>query len=273
MNYRELVERAIARYEGAPQVPFHDEMADADAYLATPDRLTFALGWIVANAIVAARYADSGIDALPVVSPDAGWDRFLITRKTTSDVFRNESANRYGMIMLTGEDAPRITRPSGETRLALGTLLREDPERALAEAVALFPPRALPQADLGKRWRDRKAHYPTLYTVVTELIAENPGLVVAREIFVDDQQVDGKFHPLYLHSATQHPALLYDWFLVQFGERAAFLRVHGWQAIYETDRGGWATIKRQLAQETPEGMRARILAWLRIEGEPNREID
>ncbi|MEX1158344.1 MAG: hypothetical protein WEC79_05375 [Thermomicrobiales bacterium] len=273
MDVRELVQRAFTNHEELPPAPFSEDMPDATAYLATPDRLAYALGWIVAAAIVNARFADSGIDALPVYSPDSGWDRFLITRKTTGDAFRNESANRFGMIMLSGEDAPRITRPSGETKLALGSLLRDDPERAIAEVVALFPPRPLPQQDLGKRWKDRKLHYPVLYSAVTEIIVNHPGTIAAREVFIDDQPVDGKYHPLYLHGVSLHPALVYDWFLIQNGERAAFTRTHGWQSIYETDRGGWATVKRQLAKEEPDGVRARILSWLRIEGQPDKSID
>lgn len=273
MNVRELVQRAIENHEGLPPVPFSNDMPDSDAYLATPDRVAYALGWIVASVIVNARFADSGIDALPVFSPDSGWDRFLITRKTTSDEFRSESANRFGMIMLTGEDAPVITRASGEVRLSLGTLLREDPDRAVEEIVALFPSRTLPKADLGKRWKDRQKNYPVLYSTVTEIIANYPGTIAAREVFVDNQPVDGKYHPLYLHGASLEPALIYDWFLVQNGERAAFFRTHGWQSVYETARGGWSTIKRQLANEDPDGVRARILSWLRLEGEPDKSID
>ncbi len=273
MNVRELVQRAISNYEGLPLAQFSDDMPDETAYLATPDRLAYALGWIVAGAIVKARYADSGIDVMPVFSPEHGWDRFLITRKTTADIFRTESANRFGMIMLSGEDAPLITRASGETRLPLGTLLREDPERAVAEVVAAFSARPLPKPDLGKSWKSRQEHYPRLYRAIVETIVEYPGTIAAREVFVDNQPVDGKYHPLYLHGAAVQPALVYDWFLVQHGERAAFLRTHGGQSIYETNRGGWATVKRQLAKEDDAGVQARILAWLRLEGEPNKEID
>lgn len=273
MNVRELVQRAIAKHDELPPAPFSDDMPDATAYLATPDRLAYTLGWIVASAIVSARYADSAIDVLPVYSPDAGWDRFLITRRTTSDLFRAETANRYGMIVLSGEDAPRITSPSGETKLALGPLLRGDPERAIAESVALFPFRPLPQPDLGKRWKDRQQHYPALFAAVTEIIVDYPGTIAAREVFVDNQPVDGKYHPLYLHGAATQPALVYDWFLIQNGERAAFFRVHGGQAIYETERGGWSTVKRQLSQEDPDGVRARILAWLRLDGAPDKSVD
>lgn len=273
MNVGELVQRAIANHEGLPPAPFSPDMPDETAYLATPDRLAYALGWIVASAIVNARYADSAIDALPVFSPERGWDRFLLTRKTSSDQFRQESANRYGMIMLDGEDAPRITTPSGETKLALGTLLRENPEKAIEDVLALFPSKGLTQSDLGKRWRERKQNYPILYAAITELVVEHPGLIAAREIFVDDQPVDGKYHPLYLHGVSIQPALVYDWFLVQHGERAAFLRIHGGQSVYETDRGGWSTVKRQLQAEDPDGILRRIRSWLRLEGQPDKSID
>jgi hypothetical protein len=266
---REQVELALANYGDLPQIPLTDTISEADAYLATPDRVTFALGWIVANQIVQARYADSAIDALPIYHPENGWDRFLLTRRVTSDRFARETANAYGMIMLTGEDAPRITMPSGTTRLALGKALREDPEKAIAEALALFPPGPLLPLDLGMRWNDRKIAYPMLYGVLTDLIVEYPGLVVAREIFVDTEPVDGAYHPLYLHGVALEPRMVYEWVLVQYGEHACFFRVHGAQSIYETNRKGWATVKKQLNKETPEGARQRILAWLRIEGEPD----
>jgi hypothetical protein len=273
MTVSNLVQRAITNHANLPPATYSEEMTEDVAYLATPDRLAFALGWCVASAIVNARYADSGIDALPIFSPDGGWDRFLLTRKTTAEAYRRESANRFGMIMLTGDDAPRITRASEEERLTLGSMLREDPERAIAEAVALFPRRPIDQPDKQRRWKDRQAYYPKLYATVAGIIADYPGTIAAREIFVDDKPVDGKYHPLYLHGAATNPALVYDWFLVQHGDRACFFRIHAGQAIYETDRGGWSTVKRQLSAEEPEGMRARILSWLRLEGEPDRTID
>lgn len=273
MNVRELVQRAIERHDGLPPAPFTADMPEETAYLATPNRLAYALGWIVASAIVEARYADSGIDVLPVYSPESGWDRFLITRRTSGDVFQGESANRYGMIMLSGEDAPLITNASGETRLELGNLLRDDPERAIAETLALFPRRPLPTADLGKRWKERKQQYPRLYAAIAGVVVDYPGTIAAREIFVDDQPVDGKYHPLYLHGVSLQPALIYDWFLIQHHDRAAFIRVHAGQSIYETDRGGWSTVKRQLSDEDDAGIRARLLSWMRIDGAPDKSID
>lgn len=273
MDVREHVELAVRNYEGLPPAPLSDALPEEQQYLATPDRLTFALGWVVANAIVGARFADSALDALPIYHPEHGWDRFLLTRRVSGDPFVGEPADSFGLIMLSGEDAPVITTPSGAPRLALGAALRADPEQALADALALFPPTGLPQPDLGKRWPDRQRFYPLLYQAVTELILAHPGLVAAREIFVDDQPVDGAYHPLYLHAVALKPAMTYDWVLLQLGEQAAFVRVHAGQAIYETDRKGWSTVRRQLNEEDPEGMQRRLRAWLRIDGAPDPAVD
>lgn len=269
MNVSEQVERAIQNYAGLPQVPYRDDMPEDEAPYATPDRLSYALGWVVANAIVQARYADSAIDALPIFHPEHGWDRFLLTRRVTGEQFSRESANSYGMIMLSGDDAPRITLPSGRTRLSLGKSLQNDATKAIADALALFPRGPLLPLDLGKRWKQRQRVYPMLYNVVTELILEYPGMVAAREIFVDNEPIDGAYHPLHLHAVALEPAMVYDWVLIQYGDRSCFFRAHGGYSIYETNRRGWATVKKQLADCTPEEARQRILAWLRIEGEPD----
>ncbi|HUY99033.1 MAG TPA: hypothetical protein VMU89_01690 [Thermomicrobiaceae bacterium] len=269
MDFREQVELALRNYGDLPPLPMSEGLSEIEQHLATPDRVAFALGWVVANAIVGARYADSAIDALPVFHPENGWDRFLLTRRVTSALFQEEPADSFGLIMLSGEDAPRITHGNGETRLALGGALREDPEHALADILTLFPSFGLPEQDLGMYWEERQQRYPMLYNVVTELILEHPGVVVAREIFVDDQPVDGAYHPLYLHGVALHPRMVYDFFLVQFGDRAAFFRLHGGQSIYETDRGGWATVRKQLSEEgNPDDVKRRLLGWLRIVGAP-----
>ena len=271
MEIRELVDLAIRNYGELEQVPLADDIPEDVAYLATPSRLGFALGWVVANAVVTARYAPSGIDALPVYHPEHGWDRFLPTRRTTGKTFANEIANRFGMLMIDGKNPPRLTEPGGEERRALGKALRDDPGKAVIEVVREVQAASLMPLDLGMRWRDRQRNYPRLYAAVTELIIEHPGVVAAREIYVDDQQVDGAFHPLYLHGAAPEPAMLYDWFLIQYADRAAFFRTHGGQSIYETARGGWSTVKHQLSdEESVEGMKQRMKAWLRIEGEPDQ---
>lgn len=272
MEIRKQVELAIRNYGELEQVPLNDDTPEDVAYLATPDRLSFALGWVVASAIVATRYADSAIDALPVYHPETGWDRFLLTRRTTGKIFATETANRFGMLMLDGKDAPRLTKPSGADKITLGKALRSDPEKAVFSVLSEVRAGSLLPLDLGMRWRDRQRTYPLLYAAVSELIVEHPGVVAAREIYVDDQQVDGAYHPLYLHGAAPQPTMLYDWFLIQYGERAAFFRTHGGQSIYETERGGWSTVKRQLSdEESVEGMKQRMRAWLRIEGEPDQQ--
>ena len=63
------------------------QSADLDTHLKVPDRQVYTWGWATASAIVRARYADSAIDALPVIHPDHGWDRFLLTRRVTDKVF------------------------------------------------------------------------------------------------------------------------------------------------------------------------------------------
>jgi hypothetical protein len=275
MNVREQVDLAVRNYAELPPAVLSEELPEEEHYLATPDRLAFALGWVVANAIVGARYADSALDAVPVFHPEHGWDRFLLTRRVSGDPFVSEPADSFGLIMLSGEDAPVITLPSGKPVLALGNMLREDADAAIVEAVAQFEPTGLPSNDLGKRWADRQRHYPVLFNALTELILERPGLVVAREIFVDDQPVDGAYHPLYLHAVALKPAMTYDWFLAQLGEQAAFMRVHGGQSIYETDRKGWSTVRRQLNQEDdPERLKQRIRNWLRLDGAaPEKDVD
>lgn len=268
MNFREQVELAFKNYGELPPIPLAADITEGEQHLATPDRLGFALGWVVANAIVGARFADSAIDALPVFHPDNGWDRFLLTRRVSDPLFQEEAADSFGLILLSGEGAPRITHGNEDLRLSLGAALREDPDAALAAILELFPPFGLPEG-LGYGWDEKQQHYPRIYNAITELLLEHPGLVAAREIFVDDQPIDGAYHPLHLHGIALFPKMVYDWILVQLGDRACFFRVHGGQSIYETDRGGWATVRRQLNEEpTTEDIKRRIKAWLRIEGEP-----
>lgn len=251
------------------------EDSELDSHLIVPSRRAYAQGWAVASAIVNARYADSALDALPVIHPDNGWDRFLLTRRVSSDAFAGDSANRFGMILLGGEDAPVITRPSGTPRLALGALLEDNREDALKQAVALFPSYGLPADDLKGRWKDRRKNYPRIYQAVAELIGEHDEMFAAREVAIDTKPIDGVYHPLYLHGVTKLPTVSYDWFLVQWQDRAAFIRTHGFQAIYETDRRGWATVRKQIgAEPSVEAIKQRIRNWLRIEGgAPDSSVD
>lgn len=262
----EQVQQAVAAYGDLPQVPFSSTMSDEDAFVATPDRLAWALAWIAANAVVGARFATNGIDALPIYHPESGWDRFLLTRRMTANQFAQESANRYGMLMVDGADAPRLVSANDEERMTLGAGLQAAPEETIAAMLEQVRQPELGTRDLGYRWKDRQRIYPTLYNVVTDLILDYPGFVVAREIFVDVEPVDGVYHPLYLHSVTKEPALIYDWFMVRYGERTAFFRAHGGYSVYQTNRGGWSTVRRQLADDDAETIRGRIMGWLRMDG-------
>jgi hypothetical protein len=177
------------------------------------------------------------------------------------------------MLLLDGDDAPLLTTPGGTTRIALGNALRQDPDAAIASVLEHFPRGDLLPLDLGNNWKERQRMYPQLFNAVTEIIIEHPGVIAAREIYVDTQQVDGAFHPIKLHTVIRHPQLVYDWFLVQSPDRAAFFKVHGKASIYETDRATWSTVRKQLSMEAPEELPRRILNWLRIDGEPNEIVD
>ena len=236
-------------------------------------RLTYALGWVVANGIVAARYHDSALDALPVFHPEQGWDRFLLTRRVSCQCCAAEPADAFGLIMLDGEDPPRVAHPNGETRLALGRLLRRDPRAAMARVLDLFPPLGLMSGDHTACWHARAACYPTLYAVVADLITGHPAITAAREVFVDDGRIEGSYHPLYIHTAARaaHPA--YDWIELQTPDCLAYCHIQGEQAVYLTDQGRWSTVVKPLAAEPPERMGRRILAWLRVQGEPDPNVD
>lgn len=218
--------------------------------------------------VVQRRFRKCGIDALPIYHPENGWDRFLLTRRVTSQEFKNESANKFGMIMLDGDDAPRLTTPGGKTILAMGPQMKEDPIAVLKAMLKHIPREEIGEGKHGGRWKDRRRVYPRMFRSVTELIVANPGLVAAREIFVDDKPIDGAYHPLYLHGATLEPKILYDWFMVQLGRWAVFCRTHGGQTIYETERRTWSTVKKQLSEEEDyEGIKRRLEGFLRLKPE------
>lgn len=234
-----------------------------------PEWDAYALGWVVGNTIVAARYAHAAIDALPVYHPEHAWDRFLLTRRVSCALCGDEPADAFGLIMLTGDDAPLLARPDGTVVQALGALLRQDPEAALAAVQAFVPTLDLVPGDHTACWHTRAPLYPTLYSVITDLMVRYPMLTVAREVFVDDELQDGMYHPLFLHTATKTAAMRYDWFALQTPDAIAYVHISGEQTIYLRDDGNWSTVRKQLSAEEPDGMARRILAWLRLEGAPD----
>jgi hypothetical protein len=186
----------------------------------------------------------------------------------TSQEFKDEPANKFGMIMLDGDDAPRLTTPGGKTILAMGEAMKKDPIAVLKQMLKYIPRDEMPEGRHGGRWKDRRKVYPRIYRAITELLVANPGTVAAREIFVDDKPIDGAYHPLYLHGATLEPKILYDWVMVQLGRWAVFCRTHGGQTIYETDRRTWSTVKKQLSEEEDyEGIKRRFEGFLRLKPE------
>jgi hypothetical protein len=262
------VKLAIQNYEGLEAATPSPDDPDKFTGIETPDRLAFALGWIAANVVIQRRYRRCGIDALPIYHPETGWDRFLLTRRVTSQEFKNEPANSYGMIMLDGEDAPRLTTPGGKTILSMGQGMREDSIATLKQMLKRIPRDEMPEGKHGGRWKQRRRVYPRLFRAVTETMVEHPGLVAAREIFVDDRPIDGAYHPLYLHGAALEPKILYDWMMVQLGRWAVFFRTHGGQTIYETERRTWSTVKKQIAdEESYDDIKRRLEGFLRIRPE------
>lgn len=285
---RELIDLAVANYADLPENPLTDTTDPESLYTATPSRLGYALGWIIASEIVYARFPKSAIDVLPVFHPDNGWDRFLITRRVSGKAFANQPANEFGMIMLDGDDPPRYTSPGGKLRVAAGQAFIEDPETVMAAILKRIPAPPMGKSDNERLLQyERAPKYPMLMRAVTELIVEYPGLTAAREIYIDDKEIDGQYHPLYLHAAeltalgpddrsgANMATTTYRWFQLQYGELFAFFDKRGNRSVYRTDRGTWSRVLRQLDQEeTVEDAKRRLKGWLRLDGlSPQPEID
>ncbi len=212
MRVVERVSRAIQSYAQHTHI-------DIPGKSDVPDATAYPLGWIVASAIVATRYHRSAIDAIPIYHPEHGWDRFLLTRRMACIYQESESADSFGQLLLTGNDAPRLV--TNTTQLTLGDLLRRDPEHAIASVLDLVPAIGLSGGNHARCWHERARRYPIFYDVVATLIAEHPGLVAARELFVDERRIAGTYHPLYLHSIVTTPQMVYNWFEVAVADRQA----------------------------------------------------
>jgi hypothetical protein len=95
-----------------------------------------------------------------------------------------------------------------------------------------------------------------LYRVTAELIADYPGLIAAREIFVDDQPIDGAYHPLYTASGARLTGWTYDYIQYLAGDRIVFLGIDGKLATFEVEPGIWRT------EEAPSGDEAALRRYL-----------
>lgn len=278
-NLAEQVALAQTNYGGLGTVAFSGTTSPTDLYLATPDRLAYALGWIVANQIVQARFAAAAVDVLPVFHPENGWDRFLITRRVSSHLFNAVPADELGRIMLSGDGAPRFVQPAARVRIGLRSLLERDADAAIAQVLAHIPEKPGGVGDLKTmRPSERAPRYPELYAAIADLLLEYPGLAPSREVYIDNEQIDGQFHPLHLHAAElsthgssdRHganlPVITYNWIQLQYREWFAFIDRRGNRTVYRTDRETWARPKVQLADEPPERVKGRIAGWLRLGG-------
>jgi hypothetical protein len=283
----EQVALARTRYGGLGEVPFSESTPPSELYVATPDRFAYALGWIVANQIVQARFALAAVDVLPVFHPERGWDRFLITRRVSSHLYDKLPADELGRIVLAGENAPRYVMPSAGVRFGLREQLLDDADGAIGRVLAQIPEKPGGVGDLKKmRPSERAPRYPDLYAAVTELVLEYPGLVASREVYIDNEPIDGQYHPLHLHAAElstygpgdRHganlPVVTYNWIQLQYGDLFAFVDRRGNRAVYRTDRETWARPRVQLEDESAERMKERIAGWLRLDGAvPDAGVD
>jgi hypothetical protein len=270
MTIADRVETAVRNYEKIEPTEAPKDVSPEAAATIVPDPLGFALGWLLADEIVANRYFGSGVDALPVCHPENGWDRILLTRRVSCSLCAQESADSFGTLMLTGEDAPIYVAPEGD-KLPLGALLRENPDQAVEKLLEKVPQVGLLPGEHAGCWHSRAEKYPDIYHAVADAIIENPGVIALREIFVDEVQVEGTFHPIYLMTGALTKGLTYNWFAVESPDYVAFFMVDGGSTIYQTDAGNWASVAKQLKEEDREGIRRRILSWLRIEGKPDRD--
>jgi hypothetical protein len=284
----DLVSRAREKYQSLPPIPLNESISPETFYRATPSPIGYAFGWILASAIVDAMFESTGVDVLPVFHPENGWDRFLITRRVTGAAFQYQPANEYGMLILDSDVPLTYTSPGGKPRVNVSEDIEEDVDGVVAAMLKrIDAPKLGNTDDTRLRDHEKAPNYPNILRAITELVVDNPGLVAAREIYIDDEEIDGQYHPLYLHAAEltsmgpddRHGANVatttYRWFQLQIGELFAFIDKRGNRTVYRTERGTWSRVKKQLADEdSVDEIRQRIEGWLRLNGRnPNPEID
>ena len=284
----DLVAKAHDTYSELPGIPLDETISPETFYRATPSPLGYAYAWILAAEIVDARFLATAVDVLPVFHPEHGWDRFLITRRVTGTHWQYQPANEYGMLMLDSDAVLNYTSPGGRVRVAVGAEIRDDPHAVISAILKhIKAPRVEKQGENRFRDHEEAPHYPRNLRAVAELIVEHSGLTAAREIYIDDEEIEGQYHPLYLHAAeltgmgpddrqgVNMATTTYRWFQLQLDELFAFFDKRGNRAVYRTDRGTWSRVKRQLNdEETLDDVKARIQGWLRLDGRsPDPEVD
>lgn len=247
---------------------WHGDAAGAGRHLRTPDAVGLGLAWVVARGIVGAYYRTHAVDAVPSYDVERGWDRFVVTRRVSCRHGAGEGPEVEACIAVAGADAPILTA-GARAALPLGQALRRDPEAASRLVLDRLSPPPLPAGDHSACWHEAAPFYPSLYAAVAELVLEHRTVSAAREVFVDDREIDGTFHPLYLHGYVVEPQVVYDWFAVERGSYTAYVRINGGSAVYQTDDGGWSTVRTPPAGDDHHTMKRRLCRWLRIGGRPD----
>lgn len=287
-DVRELLGRARSSYQALPAIPLDDTVSPETFYRATPSPLGYAYGWILASAIVDAKFESTGVDVLPVFHPENGWDRFLVTRRVTGTAFQYQPANEYGMLVLDTDMPLVYTSPGGKPRVPVSDQFDANPKDVTDAILRFVDAPLLGNTDDSRLLQHEESpNYPNILRAIVELIVDHPGLVAAREIYIDDEEIDGQYHPLHLHAVEltgmgpddRHGANVatttYRWFQLQIGELFAFIDKRGTRTVYRTDRGTWSRVKKQLADEdSVDDIKRRIEGWLRLNGQqPDTEID
>ena len=174
----------------------------------------------------------------------------------------------FGLILLRGDNAPHLASRDETIQLSLGELLRQDPGAAIRNLLDLVPEPRFDSGDHQRCWHTRAAkEYPLLYDVITHLIIEHPGLIAAREIHIDEIQVDGAFHPLYIHTGGQITGFTYDWFGIESGDALTYIRLHGRGAVSRTERGTWQSSEMPIGSLDWTAMRTEIATRLHLDNE------
>lgn len=262
-----IFHQAFAHYEVVEPraIPIdHPEIPE----LATPDRLAYAVGWILAAAIVSSRYRSSAVDVLPVYHPDHGWDRFLVTRRVSCRLYADEPADSLGTFWLGDEGAPVFT-VGQSVRLPLNPLIRKDPAEALRRLLFAVPAPRLRHGDHSACPHTRAERYPVVYRVTAGLVADYPGLIAARELYVDDQPIDGAYHPLYMATGARLTGWTYDYVQYLAGEHTLFLTIDGRLATFEVEPGVWRT--EEVPSKDEQGLRQYLEEKLAL-GAPGQPI-
>ena len=216
-------------------------------------RADVVAAWQIANELVQVHYEQGAIDAFPIYSEEAGLEKFMLTRRLACVVHNSDLPDQFGTIQLVGDYAPRY--------------VRENRTFALADKSSISAEFADVDEELAgheRCWHRYATQYPRIFQVVSELIAEYPEVSAAREIYVDKEFVEGTYHPLYLHSFVQDPMMVYDWFAIEAGDWAVFMKITGEATIFRSESGTWRFIGAVMKDKTAEELKAQFIEWLHL---------